>query len=69
MTFVRIFRLQIVSLDVQYQVRLISLKHSHKKRKDSLETRAVLLIFPLEIEISGEAVQSIHQNSKKWRVL
>ena len=45
---------------------LISLKHSHKKRKDNLETRAVLLIFPLEIEISGETVQSIHQNSKKW---
>ena len=40
--------------------------HSHKKRKDSLETRAVLLIFSLELEISGVAVQSIHQNSKKW---
>ena len=43
--------------------------HSHKKRKDSLETRAVLLIFSLELEISGVAVQSIHQNSEKWRLL
>ena len=39
--------------------------HSHKKRKYSLETRAVLLIFSLELEISGVAVQSIHQNSEK----
>ena len=43
--------------------------HSHKKRKDSPETRAVLLIFFLELEISGVAVQSIHQNSEKWRLL
>ena len=34
--------------------------HSHKKRKDSLETRAVLLIFSLELRISGVAVQGIH---------
>ena len=40
--------------------------HSHKKRKDSLETRAVPLMFSLELEISGMAVQSIHQNSEKW---
>ena len=40
--------------------------HNHKKRKDSLETRAVLLIFLLELEISGVAVQRIHQNSQKW---
>ena len=32
------------------------LEHSHKKRKDSLETRAVLLIISLELEISGVAV-------------
>ena len=38
---------------------------SHKKRKDSLETRAVLLIFSFEIEISRVAVQRIHQNSEK----
>ena len=38
--------------------------HSHKKQKDSLETRALLLIFSLEI--SGVAVQRIHQNSEKW---
>ena len=43
--------------------------HGHKKRKDSPETRAVLLIFWLELEISGVAVQSIHQNSEKWRLL
>ena len=43
-----------------------SSNHSHKKRKDSLETRAVLLIFSLKLEISGVAVQSIHQNSEKW---
>ena len=41
-------------------------KHSNKNRKDSLETRTILLLFSLELEISGVAVQSIHQNSKKW---
>ena len=30
-----------------------SLNHSHKKRKDSIETRAVRLIFSLKLEISG----------------
>ena len=43
--------------------------HSHKKRKDSLETRAVLLIFLLELELSGVAVQGIYQNSKKLKLL
>ena len=38
--------------------------HSHEKRKDNLEARAILLIFPLEI--SEVVVLSIHQNSKKW---
>ena len=33
--------------------------HSHKKRKDSLETRATLLIFSFELEISGMAIQRI----------
>ena len=33
---------------------------------NSYVTRAVLLIFLLELEISGVAVQRIHQNSKKW---
>ena len=42
---------------------------SHKKRKDSLETLVVLLIFLLELEMSGVAVQSMHQNSKKLRLL
>ena len=42
------------------------LEHSHKKQKDSLETRAVVLIISLELETSGVAMQSIHQNSKKW---
>ena len=41
-------------------------EHSHKKRKDSLEKQAVLLMFSLELEISGVAIQSIHQNSQKW---
>ena len=40
--------------------------HSHQKRKDNLETRAVLLISSIELDISGMAVQSIDQNSKKW---
>ena len=43
--------------------------HSHKNRKDSLETQAMLLIFSLELEISVVAVQRIHQNSKKWWLL
>ena len=37
-------------------------QHSHKKRKDSLKTRAVLLMFLVELEISRVAVQGIHQN-------
>ena len=41
------------------------LLHSHKKRRYSLKTRAVLLIFSLELEISGVAVQSIHQKTTK----
>ena len=41
-------------------------KHSYKKRIDSLETQAVLLMLLLELEIFGVAVQSIHQNTKKW---
>ena len=44
-------------------------KHNHKKRKDSPKTRAVLLIFLLEIEISGVAIQKILQNIKKWLLL
>ena len=39
-------------------------KHSRKKRKDSLETRAVLSMFLLELELSGVAVQGIHQTAK-----
>ena len=41
---------------------------SHKKRKDSLETLVVLLIFSLERKISGVTVQGIHQNIKKWQL-
>ena len=44
-------------------------KHSHKKWKDSLETQVILLMFLLELEIFGVVVQSILQNSKKWRIL
>ena len=31
-----------------------------------METLAVLLIFSLELEISGVAVQRIHENSERW---
>ena len=41
------------------------LTYSHKKQKDILETRAVLLIFSLELEIFGVAVQSIHRKTAK----
>ena len=44
-----------------------AVNHSHKKRKESLETLGVLLIFPFELEISAVAVQRIHQdNEKLW---
>ena len=43
-----------------------SWNHNHKKQKNSLETQILLLIFSLELDISGVAVQRIHQNSKKW---
>ena len=38
----------------------------HNHYKDSLKTQVVLLIFSLELEISGVTVQRRHQNSKKW---
>ena len=50
-------------------LQIVYCKPSHKKRKDSLETRAVLLIFSLELEISRVAVQKIHQNSENWWLL
>ena len=50
-------------------IHLNSWHHNHKKQKNSLETQIVLLIFSLELEISGVAVQRIHQNSKKWWLL
>ena len=37
------------------------LQHNHKKRKNSLEARAVLFVFWLELKISGVAVQEIQQ--------
>ena len=43
---------------------LIMLFNSHKKQKGSLVTRAVLPIFLLKLQISGVAIQEIHQNSK-----
>ena len=48
---------------------IIIFYHSHKKRKDSLKTLAVLLIFLRELEISGVVVPGIHQNSKEWQLL
>ena len=44
-------------------------QNGYKRRKDSLETQAVLLIFLLELEISGMTVQRIHQNGEKWWLL
>ena len=49
-----------------YSENIGQYKHSHKKQKDSLKARAVLLIFLLELEISGVVVQSINQNIGKW---
>ena len=40
-------------------------KLSHKKRKNTLETGAVLLNLNLKLEIFEVAVQSIDQNSEK----
>ena len=40
------------------------LNHSHKKQKDSLETRAVLLAFLLETE-NMVAALGMHQNTEK----
>ena len=39
-------------------------QRSHKKRKDNLEARAVLLIFLRESEIYGMVVQELQQNSE-----
>ena len=36
--------------------------HSLKKQKDSLETRAVLLIFSLELEISGAYIKTANND-------
>ena len=44
----------------------VSSNHYHKNWKYSLDTRAVLLIFSLEFEISGMTVQRIHQNSQNY---
>ena len=44
----------------------VSSNHYHKNWKYSLDTRAVLLIFSLEFEISGMTVQRIHQNSENY---
>ena len=46
-----------------------SLKDRHKKQKDSLERWTAFLIFLIELEISGVAIQGIHQNSKKLWLL
>ena len=54
---------------MQNSVYCLQLLHSHKQQKDSLELRAVLLIFSLELEISRVAVQRMHLNSKKWWAL
>ena len=43
-----------------------SFLHIYKKRKYAVDTRAVLLIFSIELKIYVVVVQSIHQKSKKW---
>ena len=45
--------------------KFAALHHSHKKRKDWLEARVECLVFWLELEISGVAIQKIDQNSEK----
>ena len=47
--------------------KFAALQHSHKKRKDSLETRDALLVFWLELEISEKymSYKEIHQKSKE----
>ena len=52
-------------LSNQKTIRICQLRQSHKKQKDGLETRAVLMIFSLERETSGVLVHKIHQNSEK----
>ena len=47
----------------------IHIFHSQKKQKDILETRVVLLMFSLELDISGVAVQSIHHNSEHHNII
>ena len=51
---------------VEFCSQFYLLIHSHRKRKDSVEIRTVLLTFLLEIEISRVAVQRIHQHSNTW---
>ena len=45
--------------------KFATLQHDHNKRKDSLERRAVMLVFLLELEFSVVTVQEIHQNREK----
>ena len=48
---------------------LTGFNHSHKKRKDSLESQAVFAVFFSELEIFGMAVQRTNQNSEKGWLL
>ena len=61
--------LKLLMIKAKFLRKCYCFHHSHKKRKDSLESRTVFLIFSLELKISGVAVQSVHQNSDKWRLL
>ena len=54
---------------VDFAIQSLVFQNSHKKRKVSLETRTLLLIFSLERKISGVAVQSIHHMSQKCSLL
>ena len=50
------FKRSIIWFGYIHSLCFFHFNHSHKKQKDSLETPVVLLIFSLELEISGVAV-------------
>ena len=58
--FTKLLQIKPVRENVAFTVT--TFLHSHKKRKDSLKTRDVLLTFSLKRDISGVAVQGIHEN-------
>ena len=45
-------------------IEAFALEHSHKKRKDSLETRAVLLIFSVKLNVWGGRTKHMSKQRK-----